>query len=236
MTYNTSVSAALSGTPQWRYYDTTDDNPEHALVDSMLCEHVDITGHLINIYFPLYSWDSLYGEDPSTNLSDVMVSKMIYPPSEENSIIESFGISSDETLSFGQIPKTIFIRDCSTVWFNTPSISATAIHPIPGMVIHTVWNDRTYEVVNVGDYQFIHQARKPVWEMILRPFRYSLQSLLHHQLFTSEPSGSFNTPTSAADGTPVYDDILKFGDNTMVETDSDAVDSYHDIDQSIFGR
>ena len=236
MAIDQKVKTTLQGRPEWRYYDISDDNPEHYLFDSIINEFCMISGFEIFYYLPLFNWDNLYGEDPNTNLSERIVSKLIYQPQDENNIIETFGITSDETLSFAVTPKTMFTEDCSAVWYSTPSISANDIHPIPGMLIHTVWNDRLYEVVNVGDYQTIHQARKPVWEMILRPFRYSHQSIEHHQLLINSPSGSYNEPISASDGTLIYDDLLMFSDNEMIKEESDLVDSYSDVDMTQFGR
>jgi len=232
------VKAALAGTPAWRIYDITTDNPEHILYDSLITEFTDIAGFAVDIYFPIVNWDDLYGEDPNTNLTPAISTKLIYEPSEETSILDSFGITSDETLQYAVIPKTVFTRDCSATFMSVPSLSADPVHPVPGMVVHTLWNNRKYEVVNVGAEQQIFQAKKLIWEMILRPFRYSHQSLTHHQLYTLNASATFNTPTTAtwSDGKPIYDDlVVEAGQNEQIEIDSDAIDAYNDIDTDYFG-
>lgn len=230
------VRNALLGTPAWRFYDITTDNPEHLLYDSLIVEFTDIAGFEIDIYFPIVDWDQLYGEDPNTNLTDAITTKLLYEPTEETSILESFGITSDETMQYAVIPKTLFTRDCEATFMATASISGDVVYPVPGMVIHTKWNNRKYEVVNVGAEQQIFQAKKLIWEMILRPFRYSHESLTHHRLHTLNTTAMWTSSGSAGTGQPVYDDLLVYGDNAWIEEESDVIDSYDDIDEKIFGR
>jgi hypothetical protein len=231
-----TVKNALAGTPLWRLYDISSDNPEHYLYDSFINEFTDVVGFEIDIYFPIVSWDKLYGEDPNTNLSNAITTKLIYEPTEETSILESFGITSDETLQYAVIPKTMFARDCTDTFLSIPSLSAGNLHPIPGMVIHTKWNNRKYEVVNVGAEQQIFQAKKLIWELILRPFRYSSESLEAYRLHKLDPTATLTATSSAADGTPIYDELLEYGDNEYIEEESDAIDDYSSIDEKIFGR
>lgn len=230
------VKNALACTPLWRLYDITTDNPEHYLYDSLIVEFTDIAGFEIDIYFPIVDWDTLYGEDPNTNLSSPITTKLIYEPTEETSILESFGITSDETLQYAVIPKTMFARDCTDTFLSIPSLSADFVYPVPGMVIHTKWNNRKYEVVNAGAEQQIFQAKKLIWELILRPFRYSSESLEHYRLHTLDTTATLTSAGSASDGNPIYDEMLVYGDNDWIDDESDAIDDYSDIDEAVFGR
>ncbi|MFW6014860.1 MAG: hypothetical protein ACOCRK_00320 [bacterium] len=55
--------------------------------------------------------DPLYGEDPNSEYTKAFSTKLVYEPTEETNILDSFGITSDETIQYMQIPKSVFIRD-----------------------------------------------------------------------------------------------------------------------------
>lgn len=60
--------------------------------------------------------------------------------------------------------------------FKVDSITKRPLQPMPGDVIKTLWNNRNYEIVDIGAEQTIFMAKKLIWEFILRPFRFSEQS------------------------------------------------------------
>jgi hypothetical protein len=83
------------------------------LFDSVVCEKTDISGFPIFYYIKLNTEDAdyLYGEDQNTKFTEGYRTKLIYEPSEEVDVLTVFGMTSDDTLQYAQIPKTIFSRD-----------------------------------------------------------------------------------------------------------------------------
>jgi len=230
------VKSALKQRHMWNMYDISDNNPEHLLFDSVVVEMCDIRGVEINLYIPLASWDKVFGEDTNKNLVGPISTKMVYEVGNEDSIIDSFGINSDETLQFAYIPMTTYTRDCSGAYMSNPSLSGEFIQPAPGTVIHIPWNDLKYEIVDAKNADQVFMAKKFVWSLILRPFRYSHQSLEHYQIHTLNPTATFTSDVSAADGNLIYDDLLLFGDNEVIEDESNTIHSYSNIDEQMFGR
>lgn len=153
------------GSPLWQLYDITDNNPEFCLYESVASEFVDIAGFPIMYYRAISNMDRLYGEDANQDFAEPVQTKIAYEPSEEPNIIDMFGIRSDDVLQYALMTKQIFSRDVGEEFT-----------PMPGDVIKTLWNNRNYEVVDIGSEQNIFQARKLIWEFILRPFRFSEQS------------------------------------------------------------
>jgi hypothetical protein len=60
--------------------------------------------------------------------------------------------------------------------FTVESITKRPFQPMPGDVVKTLWNNRNYEIVDIGAEQSIFMAKKLIWEFILRPYRFSEQS------------------------------------------------------------
>ena len=73
----------------------------------------------------------------------------------------------------------------SNATFQIASITTADISPMAGDVIKTLWNNRNYEVVDIGAEQAIFQGKKLVWEFILRPYRFSEQSLMAEEIHRS---------------------------------------------------
>jgi hypothetical protein len=182
--------------------------------------------------------------------------------------------------------------------FDIASVKTVDIGPMPGDVIKTLWNNRNYEVVDIGAEQSIFMGRKLIWEFILRPFRFSEQSLKAEEIYRSKVTwnmvyiypdgltadvtyadgtevlgvpfdelgidaselacgstyhrnsdGSFDIMTPSVDveedyfphptyeltAKPVEDKLItSFGDNEFVETESNRIDGYDNIDDIMF--
>ena len=95
--------------------------------------------------------------------------------------------------------------------FRIATTGSEDIGPMAGDVIKTLWNNRNYEIVDIGAEQSIFMGRKLVWEFILRPYRFSEQSLFAEQIHRSRvlekliyiyPDGEFADVTYS-DGTSV---------------------------------
>ena len=166
-------------------------------------------------------FDTLYGEPAyqNTTYQTKKRTKMVYETTEEPTLTTGFGINSEEIVQFGYIPKFIYNRDVSSA------------HPKPGDVIKTVWNNRAYEVVDIGEEENVFQAKKLSWNFVLRPYRFSEQSTSASAIspFMREPTqqlrGTETTPLSA------------FGDNEYLEDESDDIYDYgeNSVDTSVYG-
>ena len=201
--------------PKWQLYDIEDTNPEYELFDSTIVEFTDISGIIIQYFIrkETVSMDQLYGESTNTEYYDPLNTKIIYEVTEETTIINSFGISSEDMIQYAFMPKTTYTRDIRNTY---------DINPKPGDVIKTLWNNRAYEIADVGEEAHIFQLRKLIYEFILKPFRFS------------EQSESAKVPLKSPDST-YTSPITGYGDNEYVEEESDDVDTYGDVDTSVYG-
>jgi hypothetical protein len=92
----------------------------------------------------------------------------------------------------------------------------------PGDVIKTLWNERSYEVADVGKEGSIFQLNKNVYEFILKPYRFSDQSESAREA-SYDIDGTLTEPLSA------------FGENQYFEDQSEAIDDYDDVDTTVYG-
>lgn len=284
----------LQGTPLWSLYDVTDNNPEFCLYESVVSEYTDISGFPVYYYRAISNMDPLYGEDSNQDFTGPIETKLVYEPTEEPNIIDMFGIKSDDTLQYTLIPKANFSRDVAS--------GDDTITPMPGDVIKTLWNNRNYEIVDIGSEQNIFMGKRLIWEFILRPYRFSEESTKAEEIHRStigvtyiyiypdglladvtHPDGSIDvgvdvttlgldlttlvcgsTYAKNSDGSiDVYNDTLvvedekdphpeytgqsnetapledkisdNLGDGDWIETESDNIDNYGDVDTKIFG-
>lgn len=210
--------------PLWRLLEITDDNPEYHLYDSVITEFTKISGLPIYYYVKKESdsVDWTYGEDPNAEYSEPYETKLVYEPTEEQNVLDSFGITSDETIQYMQIPKSVFEEDIGEDY-------TEKIIPKVGDCVRTLWNNKVYEIVDVGSEQKVFQARKLIWEFITRPYRHSEESDSADDLLFDTP------PTSAfpdINVTTETDELSAYGDNEDIEEES-TVKS--DVDTSIYG-
>lgn len=198
--------------PKWELYDIHG-NPEHELFNSTVVEFTDIAGIVIEYYIRDQSieMDRLYGETTETAYLSPKTTKLIYELTEEVSMTNTFGIVSEEMIQYGFIPKTTFSRDVSASY-----------DPKPGDVVKILWNNRAYEIVDVGEEAHIFQLKKMIWELVLRPYR------------VSSTSDSANVISSDLDST-LTQPLTAYGDNEWIEEESDKIDEYSDVDESVYG-
>lgn len=200
--------------PTWSLYDGQTTIEQDLFVSSIV-EFTDISGILCNYYVrntDSITMDTLYGESTNTEYKWKSSTKIIYEVTEEASITNSFGIVSEDVIQYAMIPVFTFSRDISG-----------ATEPRPGDVLTTIWNERSYEVVDVGQEAKIFQLGKFIWELILKPYRFS------------EQSESAKTPLSIAADSLLTDPITTYGDNTFIEEQSDLIDDLSDVDTNIYG-
>lgn len=226
-------SSGASGAPghcvpaNWNMYDQ--ENPEHRLFESNLCEITDIQGFPIEYRILLPKSDYLFGEDPNSRLSYPSYTKVIYSPETETNLLDMFGLTADDTIQYMMIPKAIFTRDLAMVFTDTLGPSAF-IQPRVGDVIKTIWNNRNYEVVNISEEDDIFLAKKFTYSLILRPFRYSEQSTEHREVHTGLPDDPFESIVAGPSGDYIQNNYATemFGDNEDVDRESNSIYDYDD--------
>ena len=221
--------------PAWDLYDTLPCNPEHALFASTICEYTDIAGFPIEVRVLIAEQERLWGEDPNAGLADPMITKAVYEPSEETSILNVWGIVADDTMQYIVIPFTTWTRDVGPIYSLTPELSARPPIPQVGDVIKTLFNDRNYEITDVGSEQAIFMGKKFAWELIVKPFRYSDQSTGHrdvHMGLEDDPFATMVPHPSGGDAEVPMEQYTekRFGDNEFVEEQSNEIDDYRDVD------
>jgi hypothetical protein len=199
--------------PEWDLEHYQDDNVEHDLFESVVVEYNDIQGSSINYYIRDESieMDYLYGESTNTGYLGPYETKITYEVTEEPSITDPFGITSIDVIQYAHIPKNTFIRDVSNEY-----------EPKPGDVLKILWNERSYEVVDVGEEAAVFLSNKPVWELILKPYRFSDQS-------DSARDVSYDVDSTLSEPLTAY------GENIWIEEESDDIDNFTDVDTAIYG-
>jgi len=217
----------------WRLLEITDKNPEYELYKSLITEFTDISGFDVLYYKKLPSevLDDIYGEDPNAKYTNGYRTKIIYEPTEETNILDSFGITSDETIAYAQVPKTIFTRDVEEEYQENYDTTEEII-PLVGDCVRTNWNNKIYEIVEVGSEQKIFQGRKLIWEIILRPYRHSEESdSAEEMLFETPDEKDFPEDNLTTE----TEELSSYGDNEEIEDESNKIDNYNDIDESYYG-
>ena len=215
------MSLDVNDKPQWELLTNEDDGTlEVKVFDSVISEFNDIAGFHIDYYVLEIgnTTDKIYGEDPQAKFSLPYRTKVLYDPTEENNILDVFGFSSDDTVQYAQISKSIFSRDVSN-----------SFNPKIGDLVHTLWNNSKYEIVDIGSEQKIFQGNKMVWEFILKPYRYGYENKANEDIFLSVP-----------DEMPEMNDIFNNtlegkipSDNATIDKISDTLSD--DIDIAFYG-
>jgi len=219
-------------------------NPEHDFFMGVIVEYTDISGIECFYYIRDESVpkDWLYGESDRTRYLEPKKTRLIYEPTEESTLTTGFGINSEEVIQFASIPKLTFSRD----------VSGGGYHPKPGDAIITLWNDRAYEIADVGEEEKIFQLKKMVWGFVLRPYRFSEESESAERIsrFNRLPSPHLNTDRDVGTSHPhnttiphtdtgtLTTPLTAYGDNEEIEEESEEIFDYDkniDIDTSIYG-
>jgi hypothetical protein len=200
--------------PMWKMYHPEDGNIEHELFDSVVVEYNDIQGIKINYYIrdENITMDRLYGESDNTAYIGPYETFFTMDVTEEPTMADTFGITSIDVIQYGWIPKSTFTRD----------VSGSPYEPKAGDVLQTLWNERAYEVVDVGAEGSVFHLKKQVWEFILKPYRFS------------EQSESAEDISYDADST-LSEPLTAYGDNEWIQDESEDIDAYSDVDESIYG-
>lgn len=220
----------IPGGQFWNLLEIDENNPEYELYKSLIEEFTQISGWPIKYYVKIESenLDPIFGEDPTAEYSDGYETKLVYEPTEETNILDSFGITSEEVIAYMQMPKSMFISDIEDEYLSDyPDVNE--LKPKVGDCIRTLWNNKLYEIVETGSEQKIFQGRKMIWEFVTRPYRHSEESdSADSMLFENPDEGLFpdeNITTETAQ-------LSAYGDNELIDDESDFDE---DPDTAIYG-
>lgn len=212
----------LTTKPLWQL-EQLNGNVENDLFESIIVEFTDISGISCDFYIRdrAREDDYLYGEGAASRYFGPYRTKLIYEPTTEPTVTNGSGIVSEEVISFAQIPKFTISRDVSAGYI-----------PKPGDAIVTIWNDRSYEIADTGEEDKIFQLNKNIFELILRPYRFSDESQSARNIvrFTTDPTKKRILDTTS-------EPLSAFGDGKDIEEESDDIFDYedNDIDTTIYG-
>lgn len=227
----------IPGTPLWDLFQQ-EGNCEAALFESLVDEFTNIAGFPIKYFISLANMDTLYGEDATNDYAEPITTKLIYEPTEEASIIESFGFRGDDVIQYAMIPK-LTLNQALGPMFYTYHPSGDIVQPYVGDIITTTWNNRNYEIVDIGSEERIFQGTKPMWELILRPYRYGSESKKAKEIHMPDNIDEIEIIDEEMEDTPGVEDrdypTVKYGDNSWIEDESNDIDPYDDVDKGIFG-
>lgn len=211
-----------SAKPQWEIHNVKT-NPEWQLAESVAAEYTDITGIKVT-YFQRNNNiqpDVLYGETQDIEFLEGKETKILYEVGEIPTLYSMFGmVATDQIIA--HIPQTIYFRD----------VSKTEL-PKPGDVLKVQWyrgdfiedddlSQRTFEISHVAQDQSIFQLRSLVYVLYLMPYRFSEESQS-----AKDVSSDLNT---------TFQSISAYGDNLWIDTQSESLSAYEDVDESIYGR
>ena len=205
--------------PKWSIYDVLE-NPEYRLSESVAVEFCDIVGMKMWYYAQdgTITPDKLYGETQNRAYLNGKESKVIYDVAEIPTVYSMFGmIATDQVVA--HMPQATYRRD----------ISNTLVPKVGDILIFEWYRDvtkfdvlqgRTFEIIHAAEDQNIFQLRSLVYSFYLIPYRFSEESDSARALSSDLPTA---TPS-----------ITAFGDNDWIDTQSEAIDSYSDVDASIY--
>lgn len=220
------MSLDINIKPKLELLDFEQETYEYQLFDSVTSEMNDISGFPVLYYIKdkIGHVDPLYGEDPNAEFTQGFSTKLLYEPTEEMQILDSFGLSSEDLIQYMWITKSVFIRDIATEYGNL------SYKPVPGDVIKTLWNNNIYEIVDVGAESKIFQGKKLVWEFICRPYRTAEESDSTNDMIFYEPDNSL-FPDINNDVTTK--ELSAYGDNDYIEEESE--NQGNSVDGSYYG-
>lgn len=209
-------------------------NPEHSLFESLVDEFTQISGFSVDYYIVKQNInkDKLYGEfNRNITYYDSLRTKMIYEVTMELTSYQTFGMFPQDEIQYIYIPKISFNRDIKDGLLNRDGISI--VKPQVGDVIHTLWNNYKYIVVDVGMEDKIFQGKKLIYEIILKPYEYSKTSEEETDMVGSDP---FDIGFEILDN--VSDPLSAGRENEWIEKQSEEIfdyDSDSNVDSDYYG-
>ena len=215
-------------------------NPEHNLFDCAIQEFTDISGFSVDyyVYDQTITKDKLYGESSGgfEYFHSPIRTKMVYEVTEEGKSYRTFGMFPMDVLQYLYIPKSSFKRDIIE-GLKKNNITLLIEEPQIGDLIQTLWNNQTYQIVDIGLEDKIFQAKKLVYEFILKPYEFSDQSVSASNILTTDPFdvGESITISTSAGSTPLSG--ASYSDSDWIQRQSNQMDAYSedDVDKDFYG-
>jgi hypothetical protein len=200
--------------PKWELYQI-EDNPEHALANSIAMEFNDVAGIKVDYYRRKAStpYDQLYGEFNAQNYEDAKTTKIVYEVGEEPNLWSNFGMVGGDVI-VAHIAMGVYHRDVDQTTF--PSVG-DIVH-MPWMEADQFHTDRVFEIAHVDHDDKVFQLKNLIWLLILKPFRYSEQSASADNITETLP-------------------LTAYGDNEFVDEESPKIFDYdaESIDKKFYG-
>lgn len=223
-----------SAKPELEIYNIKD-NPEYKLAESVAAEFTDISGIKCTYYQSDRSVlpDELYGETQDKEYLDGRDTKILYEVGEIPTLYSMFGMLATDQI-VAHIPQCVYRRDVSRT--NPPCVGDVIVIPhyrdTPFM---ETLSGRTFEIIHVAEDQSIFQLRSLVYVFNMIPYRFSEESDSARSV--SMDIDDLYDPNSAYQRFPSTDtpSITAYGDNSKIETESQALSAYDGIDTSIYG-
>lgn len=241
--------------PHWKLLQVRE-NPEHDLFDSVISEFNDIAGFDADFWIRKVDptkTDQLYGEDTTVEWDGPYRTSVVYKPTEETKMFDFMGFSSDDHIQYMEMARTVFWRDVQP---------DEEYHYMPkvGDLIKTLWNNMSYEIMDVGSEEKVFQGKKMMFEFICKPYRYGHESKTADDFIFTEPSSAdtqefdlvspglssefdlfdendlpenMETYTQTVCASGEY--VSPYGDNDFLEEESNKINKYNDIDTKIYG-
>lgn len=236
---NKSVSVLdIRNEPAWDLLDLREETNtyEHEFFESVAAEFNDIAGFKIEYYLMnADNIDPIYGEDTLKNFDGPYTTKIMYEPTNEQTLIDMFGFSSDDTVQYAEFPKVTFERDIMEQTDKRIDIDHDHEErkPIPGDVVKTLWDGKIWEISHVSSGEKIFHGKKMVWSIVLRPYQYAYESDdAEDMVFETIELDDF--PEENFSTAPIeLDDALKH--NKIQEELANETDNYNGIDTSVYG-
>jgi len=214
-----------TGKGPWATYDVID-NPEWKMAESMAIEFCDIAG-ILAVYYNQDSTvlpDQLYGETQDKAYLDGKETKVVMEVGEIPTNYSMFGMIATDQLVV-HMPQGTYRRDVSQTI--PPKVGDVMVLPFYRDAPTSMGEDplagRTFELIHVAVDQNIFQLRSLVYSLYMIPYRFSEESDS-----AKDVSSDLNDTTTMG--------ISAFGDNSYIEEESLKIDTYSDVDRSIYGK
>jgi len=225
--------------PSWELLDLKEetDTYEFELFESIMCEFTDIAGFQIEYYLMnADNVDHLYGEDQLKGYDGRYRTKLLYEPTNEQSLMDVFGFSEDTTIQYAEMPKAIFERDIMEQVDERLDIDYDKEERKPRVsdVIKTLWDGKIYEISYVSSGEKIFHGKKLVWSLVLRPYRYNMDSSVEEKEMVFDELELDDFPEVNHSTTPIETKV-QLKENNYIEKESDKIDDYGDVDTETYG-
>lgn len=160
----------------WELVDLNQDRKtyECEFFQSVISEFTDIAGFPVEIYLHNpENVDIMYGESTIAGFDGPYRSKILMENFQEPYMINIMGAFGNNNIQYAEMPKALWLRDVLDQVNKKYDLDFDPEDrlPMPGDVIHCLWNDERYEIASVNSAEKVFMARKHIWSFVLKPYR-----------------------------------------------------------------